>query len=52
VSSIKLRSGKELKEPRKNREEEQEIEVNRLEPSKEKDPTSNAKEMHEKKGIL
>ena len=33
VSSMTLRSGKELKKPRKNREAELQIEVNKLEPN-------------------
>jgi len=33
VSAMTLRSGKELKEPRKNREVEYEIEINKLEPN-------------------
>ena len=48
-----LRSGKELKEPRKNREVEHEIEVNKPkakpEPNQDKDTTSNVKEVGEDK---
>ena len=44
-----LRSGRELKEPRKNREVEHEIEVNKHEPNQDQDTTSNVKEVGEDK---
>ena len=44
-----FRNEKELKEPRKNREVEHEIEVNRPEFSQDQDTTSNVKEVGEDK---
>jgi len=44
-----LRSGKELKEPRKNREVEHEIEVHKPKPHQDRDTTSNVKEVGEGK---
>ena len=45
MSAITLRSGKELKEHRKNGEVEHEIEVNKPEPNQDQDTTSNVKEV-------
>ena len=42
-----LKSGKQLKEPRKNREVEHEMEVNKPEPNQDQDTTSNIKEVGE-----
>lgn len=44
-----LRSGQNLKESRKSRDVEQEIEVNELEPHQDQDITSNTKEISENK---
>ena len=49
MSAITLRSGKELKEHRKNREIEHEIEVNKPEPNQDQEITSNVKEVREDK---
>jgi len=49
VSSMTLRSGKELTEPTKNREVEHEMEVNKPEPNQDQDATSNVKEVDEDK---
>ena len=44
-----LRNVKELKEPKKNKEVEHEIEVSKLEPNQDKDITSYVKEVDEYK---
>jgi len=44
-----LRRGKDLKEPRKNRKVEHEIDVNQPEPNQDQDTTSNVKEVGEDK---
>ena len=49
MSAITLRSGKELKEPKKNREVQHEIEVNKPKPNQDQDTISNAKEAGEDK---
>jgi len=49
VSAMTLRSGKELKEPRKNKEVEHEIAVSKFEPNRDQDTTSNVKEVGEDK---
>ena len=45
VSAMTLRSGKELKEPRKNKVVDYGIEVNKLEPNQDQGTTSNVKEV-------
>ena len=45
VSATSLRSGKVLKEPRKNREIEHEVEVQKPEPNKDQDIPSNGREV-------
>ena len=53
VSAMTLRSGKQLKEPRKNREVEHELELNKPEPNQHQDTTFNVKKIDEdKKGTL
>jgi len=47
-----LRSGKELKEPRKNKEVEHEIEVNKSKPNQDQDITSNVKKVGKDKKEL
>ena len=49
MSVITLRSGKELKELRKSREVEHEIEINKPEPNQDQNTTSNVKEVGEDK---
>ena len=49
VSAITLRSGKELKEPRKSRELEPELDVKGVEPELEADSSLTTKEIGEKK---
>jgi len=49
VSAMALRSGKELKEPRKSRELEPELEVKRAEPELEANSNLTTKEIREKK---
>jgi len=49
VSTITLRSGKELKEPRKSRELELELEVKETEPELDTDSDLTTKEIGEKK---
>jgi len=44
-----LRSGKQLKEPTKNREAEHEIEVNKPKPNQDHDTTYNVKQVGEDK---
>ena len=44
-----LKSGKELKESKKNREVEHEIEANKPEPNQDQDTTSNVKDVGEDK---
>jgi len=47
VNAMRHRSRKDLKEPRKSREEEQRIDVNEPKPSQDQYPASNAKEVDE-----
>ena len=49
VSAITIRSGKELKEPRKSREVEPELEVKEAEPKLDKDSNLTIKKIGEKK---
>jgi len=45
MCAMTLKSGKELKEPRKNREVKHETELNKPKPKEDQDTTSNAKEV-------